>query len=213
MEPLRMKKNGDGGLLITVCGLDGCGKTSMLRRMVSDLRRLGQDIVVTKQPTEEMRKSDIFRTFMDCADHGNYDYRTLSLLAAADRIQHGRNVIEPALRSGKTVVSDRYFYSCLANLHARGFEWDRWIYEISESVTEPDLAFFFDVPVETAVGRVRARPEEKDRYIDLDLQHKLREKYLEICRMNHGILISSEGTEDETYQRVFAALERKLAEK
>ena len=62
----------------------------------------------------------------------------------------------------------------LANLCARGYERDRWIYEIAkQSIPAPDLAFFLDVPVETAVARVRQRPEEKDRYIDMELQNKL----------------------------------------
>ena len=102
---------------------------------------------------------------MDCPDHSAYDYRSLSLLAASDRLQHGTKVIEPAMQEGLIVISDRYFYSCLANLHARGFEKDEWIYKIAESVVRPDIAFFFDVPVEIAVQRVRSRPEEKDRYI------------------------------------------------
>lgn len=92
-----------------------------------------------------------------------YDYRSLSLLAASDRLQHVNKVIEPQMAQGKVVISDRYFYSCLANLRALGFENDQWIYEIAESVVKPDVAFFFDVPVETAVKRVRSRIEEKDR--------------------------------------------------
>ena len=135
---------------------------------------------------------DIFRTYMDSPDHSAYDYRSLSLLAASDRIQHTNMQIYPHMKQGDVVITDRYFYSCLANLIARGFDTDKWIYEIAESVVKPDIAFFFDVPVEVAVSRVRSRPAEKDRYIDMELQYKLREQYIKICHLNNGILISTE---------------------
>ena len=112
------------------------------------------------------------------------------------------------MAEGKVVISDRYFYSCLANLRARGFEKDKWIYEIAESVVKPDVAFFFDVPVEVAVKRVRSRAQEKDRYIDMELQHRLRSEYLAICKANHGVLISAEMPVDECYAIVKREVER-----
>ena len=198
MKKLNMRKNNTPGLLITFCGLDGCGKTTMMNRLISDLQH-DYDIFVTKQPTNAVRNSEIFRNYMDCPDHDAFDYRSLSLLAASDRLQHVNKVIEPEMKQGKIILSDRYFYSCLANLRARGFEEDAWIYEIAESVVKPDIAFFFDVPVEEAVARVRRRPEEKDRYIDMELQYKLRKEYVDICYSNDGILISTMQPEDDCY--------------
>ena len=202
MKPLHMKKHGAPGMLITFCGLDGCGKTTMIRRLAAELERRGQEVFLTKQPTDFVRNADIFRTYMDKPNHDAYEYRSLSLLAAGDRVQHANKVILPALEAGKTVLCDRYFYSCLANLHARGYETDQWIYEIAESVAAPDAAFFLDVPVETAVLRVRSRPVEKFRYIDMELQYRLREKYIEICKANGGILLSTERPLKETYERI-----------
>lgn len=201
MKKLNMRKNETPGFLITFCGLDGCGKTTMMKRLIADLEN-EHNILVTKQPTNAVRNSEIFRTYMDCPDHDAFDYRSLSLLAASDRLQHVNKVIEPAMQSGKIILSDRYFYSCLSNLRARGFQDDEWIYEIAESVIKPDIAFFFDVPVEEAVARVRRRPEEKDRYIDMDLQYKLRKEYVDICNVNNGILISTLKPEDECYEIV-----------
>lgn len=209
MKKLHMRENKTNGYLITFCGLDGCGKTTMLSRLVSDLKAT-HDVYVTRQPTDAVRSSKIFRTYMDSPDHEAYDYRSLSLLAASDRLQHGAKVIEPALWKGQIVISDRYFYSCLANLRARGYTGDKWIYEIARSVIRPDVAFFFDVPVDKAVARVRLRPDEKDRYIDMELQHRLRREYLDICRANGGVLISTEETEDECYALVKQAVERMM---
>lgn len=202
MNALRMKSHNRLGTLITFCGLDGCGKSSMIQRVAEVLRKRGDDYIITKQPTDAMRNTEIFRTFMDCPDNSAYEYRSLSLMAAADRIQHVNKVILPALERGKTVICDRYFYSCLANLRARGYLDDNWIYEISESIPKPDVAFFLDVPVELAVSRVRRREAEKDRYIDMDLQYKLRDEYKNICNTNGGVLVRSDIDINRTYSQV-----------
>ena len=207
MQKLNMRKNNSNGKLITFCGLDGCGKTTMISLLKNELEKK-QNVFLTKQPTDFVRSSDIFRTYMDCQDHSAYDYRSLSLLAASDRIQHTNKVIAPHLEQGDIVISDRYFYSCLANLIARGFVKDRWIYEISESIIKPDVAFFFDAPVKTAITRVRARPDEKYRYIDIDLQYKLRNLYIDICKANNGVLISTDCSIDESAKIMFKEISK-----
>lgn len=201
MKKLNMRENETPGFLITFCGLDGCGKTTMMKRLIADLEK-EYAIFVTKQPTNAIRHSQIFRAYMDSPEHDSFDYRSLSLLAASDRLQHVNKIIEPEMRKGKIILSDRYFYSCLSNLRARGFEKDDWIYEIAESIVKPDIAFFFDVPVEEAITRVRRRPEEKNRYIDIELQYKLRKEYIDICTANGGILISTTQPEDQCYNIV-----------
>lgn len=207
MKKLNMRKNTMPGVLISFCGLDGCGKTTMISRLASDLRQK-YDVYLTKQPTDNVRSSAIFRTYMDSPDNRGYDYRSLSLLAASDRLQHTNKVILPMVEDGKIVISDRYFYSCLANLRARGFIFDNWIYEISESVLKPDISFFLDVPVETALERVRSRANECDRYIDIELQYKLRREYINICKANNGILIPSNISPDETYKRIMKEVQK-----
>lgn len=200
MCKLSMPSHGTPGLLVTFCGLDGCGKTSMIQYLNQEFAEYAP--FLTKQPTSFVRTSEIFRTYMDTPDHDAFDYRSLSLLAASDRVQHSNRIILPRLQNGEIVFSDRYFYSCLANLRARGYTGDGWIYEIARSIPRPDVAFFFDVPVEVAVSRVRSRPEEKDRYIDVELQHRLRREYRDICRKNGGILISTTEPIEDCYKKV-----------
>ena len=207
MKTLNMRPNNTPGFLFTFCGLDGCGKTTMLTKLKEELE-IDCPVFQTKQPSDSVRKSGAFRTYMDNPNHSAYDYRSLSLFAASDRLQHVNKIIEPQMADGKIVISDRYFYSCLANLRARGFENDEWIYEIAESVIKPDVAFFFDVPVETAVKRVRRRAEERDRYIDMGLQYKLRDEYINICKKNNGVLISSVLPIEECYAIVKKEVER-----
>lgn len=199
---LNLKPHGKRGKLITFCGLDGCGKSTLIRLLAEKLERDGNAVFLTKQPTEGMRKTNIFRAYMDGQDHSKYEYRSLSLMAAADRIQHVNHVVLPALEDGKIVISDRYFYSCLANLRARGYAGDRWIYEIAGQIPKPDRAFFLDVPVDLAVSRVRERPDEKNRYIDMELQDRLREEYRRICLENNGICLSTACDVRATFENI-----------
>lgn len=207
MRKLKMRQNETKGYLFTFCGLDGCGKTTMLTKLKEDLEKK-HIVFLTKQPTNSVRKSEVFRTYMDKPNHDAYDYRSLSLLAASDRLQHVNKEIEPRMSNGDIVISDRYYYSCLANLRARGFKNDKWIYEIANSIIKPDVAFFFDIPVDIAVNRVRTRPAEKDRYIDMELQYKLREEYIEICKANNGVLIRTDEPIAYCYEIVKKEVER-----
>lgn len=189
MKRLQMKPHRTPGTLITFCGLDGCGKTTMIEILKDKLEHEGVKVYITKQPTSHVRRSKIFRTYMDEEKHEKYDYHALSLLAASDRVQHCNQSILAALNRGETVICDRYFYSCLANLRARGYTDDKWIYEIAKWLPKPDLSFFLDVPVKVAIARVRERPEEKERYIDEAFQQLLEKEYKAICKKNNGILI------------------------
>ena len=188
--------------MITLCGLDGSGKTTQLRLLKEYLESQGKKVIVTKQPTDEVRSSDIFRAYMDNEDHSGYEYRALSLLCASDRLQHSNKVILPLLEEGFTVISDRYYYSCLANLIARGYPDDMWIYEIAKDIPKPDAAIFLDIPAKTAINRVRSRDEEKNRYIDYSLQYHLRELYLQIARSNGGIIVNTETDEASCFEKI-----------
>ena len=201
------------GVLITFCGLDGCGKTTMIRRLQQYLIEHGRFPVLTKQPTDLIRQMKIFRTFMDEPNNRAYEYRSLSLLAAGDRVQHANRIILPQLQSGQIVISDRYFYSCFANLQARGYTADRWIYEIAEHIPKPDLAIFLDTEVKTAVSRVRQRPAEAENWIDMPLQEKLSDLYRKIASDCGGLLISSETSEEQTFQEFRYAIQPVLRKK
>lgn len=209
MKAIKMKENDTSGHLITFCGLDGCGKTTLINRLIKEFD-FGEELLLTKEPTDAVRKSPIFRTYMDDPNHSAYDYRSLSLLAASDRIQHANKVILPAMEQGKVVISDRYFYSCLANLRARGYKKDKWIYEICRNIVRPDLAFFLDVPAEIAIARVRSREAEKDRYIDIGFQFKLRQEYIDICKRAGGVLVPTTCSEDECFDIIKKEVERRI---
>lgn len=88
-----------------------------------------------------------------------------------------------------------------------------WIYEIAKSIRKPDVAFFLNVAVDEAIRRVRTRPEEKDRYIDLQLQKKLHDLYLSIARENEGVVVSTVMPEETCFKRIVFEVDKMLVAK
>ena len=210
MKRIKMMTNCFQGKLITFCGLDGVGKSTIIKMLV-DYLSPNYDVFLTKQPTDQVRSSRIFRTYMDSPDHDEFDYRSLSLLAASDRVQHTNRVIRNELQNGKIVISDRYIYSCIANLHARGYEKDKWIYEITNHLICPDLSVFLDLPPDKAIDRVRRRPDEKDKYIDVELQYRLRKEYKKLSSaVKNGVLISTDQCLEQTFLEVLESVQKIL---
>lgn len=150
------------GVLIVVCGFDGCGKTTQIEHLSSSLRGHGREVVVTRQPTDWYRNNEHVRAFLNEGD-GSNNVRTIALLAAADRLMHIANVIEPALQRGAVVISDRYVFSTIAFFVHRGVDLD-FILQINRGIRRPDYAIYIDVPTNTLLDRLRKRDGEKLKY-------------------------------------------------
>lgn len=207
---LKLKSSAYIGKLITFCGIDGSGKTTMIGLLEKYLLSKGYKCVLVKQPSSEIRRNYLFRASIDQPYSTNIDYRAVSMLCAADKLQHSAKVIEPLLKDGYIVISDRYIYSSLANLMAYGFNNESWIYEISRYIVRPDAAFFLSVPTETAVERIHKRENEKNRYINVELQNNLSRLYSQIALENDGFIIDSNCGIDDSFEMVKQITDRRL---
>ncbi len=144
---------------ISVDGIDGCGKTVQVERLVRNLRGEGKTVVQTKEPDGGQLGKEIRAVL-------TRDNRQLArveelLLVNAARYDHVRSVIRPALAAGHWVVSDRYFDSTYAlqvfgakeNL---GSLFDTTVQAVVGD-TRPDATFILDLPADVAYGRRRNR--------------------------------------------------------
>ena len=207
MNRLIMRENPYDGLLITFCGLDGSGKTTLIDYLMSYFEKMGIVPMVTKQPTPMLRGFPGFRSLIDSPHQAPHLHQSMALMAAGDRIMHVHEVIEPALRDGKVVICDRYYYACLAHLRAGGFRQDEWIYEMSSSIIKPDAPFFLIVQPETAISRVRERENEKDRYIDLDFRHQVAAEYQVIAKQEEVHILHTDEPIDCTIDKMLRIIE------
>lgn len=151
------------GHFITFEGIDGCGKTTQRGLTAAWLRGLGHEVVESFEPGDtalgkEIRALLLGGTHVPAAE-------TELLLFLADRTQHVREVILPALERGAVVLCDRYTDSTRAyQLAGRALDagtLDRVRLEemlrIAELGAAPELTLWFDLPVAAAFERMRAR--------------------------------------------------------
>lgn len=137
------------GRFIAFEGGEACGKSTQTQRLA---RRI--DAVVTREPGGTPLGEEI-RSLLLHASH-DVDPRAEALLMAAARAQHVRDVIEPALASGRHVVTDRYTASSLAYQgEGRGLSIDD-VAALSAFATgglQPDLYVLLDVPADVTAER------------------------------------------------------------
>lgn len=143
-------------LFITFEGIDGCGKSTQLLKAKRFFTENGYDVVETKEPGGTMIGRHLRALLLE---EGAKIQRSEVLLFMLDRSEHVRQVIEPALQQGKVVLCDRYIDSTLAYQHDFSFELLDTLNQFATGGLKPDLTFYFDLPLETAISRRRSRPE------------------------------------------------------
>lgn len=175
MQKLKLKKNNYPGALIVFEGTDGAGKTTLISMTAKLLKeKLGEgEILCLKQPTDLSRKTKLFQKMMYSENHSDIDYRAVQLLTMSDRIQHGFETIEPALKEGKIVICDRYIYTSYVNMLARNYTREKWFNEIAKNIIKPTVSFLAYVDPKIAINRIKSRPEEASRYLDEKLITKV----------------------------------------
>lgn len=180
------------GRLIVFDGVDGAGKTTMIEMLADKLRSEGKEVLLTMQPTPEMRQLSIFRTFVYEPEQRHLvDYNALQMYMLADRMQHFKEVIEPAMQKGIYVISDRYIYTMLATMVARGHSPEPWMVELLPSIRRPHLSFLMDVDLETSIERIRKRKTFEDSYVEREHLRKSLESYRTVAQQFEMHVVSS----------------------
>ncbi|WP_018753504.1 dTMP kinase [Paenibacillus sanguinis] len=176
------------GLLITLEGGDGSGKTTVMREMEQVLRDQGVEFITTREPGG-IEIAEKIRDIILNPQHTAMDARTEALLYAASRRQHLAEKVEPSLEQGMTVLCDRFLDSSLAYQgYARGLGMDE-VLEINLFATKgrfPDLTFYLDITPEAALARIASSQSREVNRLDMESLHfhqKVREGYLLIAKM------------------------------
>ena len=142
------------GRLIALEGLDGSGKSTQLPLLVAFLRDAGHDVVATREPTDGEWGRKI-RVMAQTGDRPPADEELRWFME--DRQQHVQEVIAPALETGRTVVTDRYFLSSVAYQGARGLDWREILRESEARFPLPLRVILFEVTPEVGLARVQSR--------------------------------------------------------
>lgn len=160
------------GILIAFDGIDGAGKTTQVLLLKNALERLGETVVVSKEPTD----GEWGQKLRDSALTGRLPFDEELDTFIRDRQDHLARKIIPALEAGHVVILDRYFYSTIAYQGILITDHTAIEQRIRAGVQPPDVAYWMDLPAEIAVGRVISRdgrPNLFERVEDLDKAGKI----------------------------------------
>lgn len=202
------------GTFITFEGIDGSGKSTQLRLLGNFLRSNGCDALLTREPGGTTLGLRLRAALLDAMEE--VDPLTELLVFAADRAQHVRRLVRPALAAGRVVISDRYADATVAYQGAgRGFtpELISQIVQLATDGLKPDLTLLFDLPIEESTNRTARRSSGKnsgkiqpDR-LDIenaDFHGRVRDAYLQIAlkEPERVKLIDTSGTVESTQDHV-----------
>jgi dTMP kinase len=151
------------GTFITFEGIEGSGKSTQITLLYDYLTRSGRTVALTREPGGTAIGDRIRKILLDPANK-TLDPTAELLLYAASRAQHIREVIQPALDSGRIVLCDRFSDATLAYQgYGRGLS-IQVIGELDRIVTarlRPHLTVLFDIDARTGLGRARGRNAKK----------------------------------------------------
>ena len=173
------------GYFISFEGIDGAGKSTHIESFGKLIkgRYPSREVVMTREPGGTQLGEQLRALLLDAPMH----LETEALLMFAARREHIAQVIEPALKAGKIVISDRFTDASFAYQGGgRGLsleklnDLERWVQARSDgSLLQPDLTFLFDLPGSVAEARrTKVRAPDKFEKMDLVFFEKVRQEYL-----------------------------------
>jgi dTMP kinase len=179
--------------LITFEGGDGTGKTTQLKSLENHLGARGIGCTSTREPGGTSLGKLVRQVLVEVSEQPITSPTEL-FLYLADRAQHVREVIIPALKTGRVVLCDRYTDSTLAYQgYGRGIDLHllQTLNTIASEDIRPDLTFLLDCPVEVGLSRTAqrklrrsrgAKTEDRFEREEMEFHKRVRQGFLELAR-------------------------------
>lgn len=201
------------GKFIAFEGIDGSGKSTQLRLLAEKLHNDGISCHVTREPTDSPIGSLIHSVM---TGRINMDSRAAAALFTADRIDHVTNETDGLLniiKSGKTVLTDRFYFSSYAYQSA-DIPMDDIIFynKITADILKPDINIFIDIPVSLALKRISEGRTVREIYETEERLTVTRENYFkafEKCKDSEKIVtINGESSEEEISDKIYETVKK-----
>ena len=182
---MRKRKISRTGTLIAFEGIDGTGKSTQIKLLADWLRAQGEDVVATREPTDSVYGRRIRELYVNrgaCTPEEELE------LFIEDRKLHVKEVIRPALNAGRTVLTDRYYYSTAAYQGANGLD-VKQILQRNRFAPQPDLVILLTMPPELSAERISSRGEQLNAFEQLSYLRRVSEIFASfaepwICRID-----------------------------
>jgi dTMP kinase len=201
-------------MFITFEGIEGSGKSTQIKRLATWLEAKGRTVMLTREPGGSDLGLALRRILLDAANTG-ITPRAELFLYLADRAQHVRQVVRPALEQGKVVLCDRFTDSTVAYQgYGRGLD-PQLLHSLNEGAVDgiwPDLTLLCDLPPEVGLVRARSRNEEQGasesegrfEAEELAFHHRVRDGYLKLAGLfpERIKIVDATGDEDAVFEAV-----------
>lgn len=195
-----MYKNNYQGKFIVFEGLDGSGQSTQAEFLKNFLIEQGFSVILTKEPTLESEPGKKIREVLD--KKTQVAPVQLQELFTQDRKEHLENLIIPALKQEKIVISDRYFFSSFAYGTASGLDLE-WLIKINSQFLLPDLIFFLKVNPEVCIQRIENRGEPKTLFEKKEKLKKVWQVYQVLLnRFQNIYLIDGEKSREDVFYEI-----------
>lgn len=175
------------GILISLEGPDGAGKTTVLQNILPELEKSSYKVLQTREPGG-VRVAEEIRNIILSTENTEIDSKTELMLFAAARRLHMQTKMLPALAAGKMVIVDRFIDSSVAYQgygRELGVEPVNWLNEFATDGLKPDLTLYFDIDTDVALERIMKNRVDEVNRLDLEraeMHRKVRQGYLEIVK-------------------------------
>ena len=185
-------------VLIDLEGIDGCGKSTQSKFLKEKFEENNEKSIILKEPTSGKYGKKLWEMLS-----GKREATTEQILDlfVMDRKEHVDDNINPALKEGKIVLMDRYYYSTMAYQAAAGIDVNR-IRKDNEFAPKPDIVLIFDLPADLAMKRVKGHSVadvfEKEEHLE-----KVRAAYLNLRDDPLVRIIDSTRTPEEIFDEVW----------
>lgn len=181
------------GLFIAFEGLDGSGSQQYASSLAQFMSREGYRVLLTNEPTNSMI-GGLIRARI--AGEWNIAPETLQLLFTADRAEHLRAKIKPALDAGKIVICNRYILSALA-YNVVLVNDPAWLESLNARFPRPDLTFLLNVDPAVCARRLKEEQLELDLRAETQKQQQVWEEYKRLAAGDPATIHMVDGERDD----------------
>jgi dTMP kinase len=204
------------GKFITFEGLDGCGKSTQLKKLASALRDRGMHVVETREPGGTQAAEKIRQLLLDSRTSPLAANTELALMFAA-RVEHIQRVILPALDAGSVILCDRFTDSSEAYQGGGRKLGSKPVLELHRILCgnlQPDLTILLDSDVAASVRRARRRNKAQHAASAVDENRFEKENQAFFARVRHAYLaiakrepervklVDARGTISQTHKKI-----------
>ncbi|MFK4959558.1 dTMP kinase [Lactococcus garvieae] len=189
------------GILISLEGPDGAGKTTVLQRILPELEKTSYKILSTREPGG-VRVAEEIRNIILSTENTEIDSKTELMLFAAARRLHMQTKMLPALAAGEMVIVDRFIDSSVAYQgygRELGVEPVNWLNEFATDGLKPDLTLYFDIDTDVALERIMKNRADEVNRLDLEraeMHRKIRQGYLEIVNQEPERFVTIDASQE-----------------